>query len=375
MKVLVVLTQPPLPEGGAPGRCAVGLLRGLAAHGLEVTALAARQHFAVGGEPPADLRVEVVDVPPEPPGWSSRARRLRRPAGALAVGSFGRRVRELAAEADVMHLEEMETAWCSEGARRPAAVHIHYLVRRDRRLDAPWTRGFRATLELELGERAAIRRHRHLVASSPLIADALRRRAPGGDVVLAPLSLDSRYYEPARLDGPPTVGIIGTASWPPTANAIRRLLERVWPRVHELSPDARLRIAGRGTGSLGIRGRPGVDVVGEVDSGAAFLRDLSVLVYPLRHGSGMKVKVLEAIASGVPVVTTAAGAEGVEAGEGLVVHEDDEQLARATASILLDPGERRDRGAAARKAFLCRYAPEPAARPLIDLYRRMVEHA
>ena len=42
MKVLVVLSQPPLPEGGAPGRCAVALLRGLTAHGLDVKAIAAR---------------------------------------------------------------------------------------------------------------------------------------------------------------------------------------------------------------------------------------------------------------------------------------------------------------------------------------------
>ena len=44
MRVLVVLAQPPLPEGGAPARCAVGLLRGLQGHGLDVKALAARQH-------------------------------------------------------------------------------------------------------------------------------------------------------------------------------------------------------------------------------------------------------------------------------------------------------------------------------------------
>ena len=43
MRVLVVLAQPPLPEGGAPARCAVGLLRGLQGHGLDVKALAARQ--------------------------------------------------------------------------------------------------------------------------------------------------------------------------------------------------------------------------------------------------------------------------------------------------------------------------------------------
>jgi hypothetical protein len=64
MKVLVILSQPPLPEGGAPGRCAIGLLRGLAAHGIEVRALAARQHFAIPGEVPPDLPVEEIEVLP-----------------------------------------------------------------------------------------------------------------------------------------------------------------------------------------------------------------------------------------------------------------------------------------------------------------------
>src|SRR5205085_3334873 len=113
------------------------------------------------------------------------------------------------------------------------------------------------------------------------------------------------------------------------------------------------------------------EVLGEVASAPSFMRRLSVLLYPVERGSGMKVKVLEAIACGVPVVTTAAGAEGIEAGEGVVVTEGDEDLAQAAVSILTDEGERRERGAAAREAFLQRYAPGPATAPLLDLYRRM----
>ena len=120
MRVLVVLAQPPLPEGGAPGRCAVGLLRGLQGHGLEVTALAARQLGAASGDPPPDLPVEVVRVPPDPPGWRGRMQRLQRPRGWLSRGVFGERVRQLARDADVLHLEETDTAWCDHGTATPA---------------------------------------------------------------------------------------------------------------------------------------------------------------------------------------------------------------------------------------------------------------
>jgi glycosyltransferase involved in cell wall biosynthesis len=375
MKALVVLTQPPLLEGGAPGRCAVALLRGLRAHGVDVVALAARQHFAVGGEPPEDLPVRVVPVEPEPQGWRARANRVRRPRGDLGRGRFSVLVREEAAGADVVHLEETETAWCDEGTSIPSLVHVHYLIRRDRSWLPPWRREGRFLLETLLAERAAIRRHRYLVASSPLIAEELRRRAPEADVVLAPLSLEPSHYRPAPLHGPPTAGLIGTAGWPGTARAAERLAASIWPQIRRSVADAHLVIAGRGTDRLGLPPARDVDVLGEVESAADFLAGLSLLLFPVERGSGMKVKVLEAIATGVPVVTTPVGAEGIDAGEGVVVETSDEALAAAAARILADAGERRERGAAAREAFLRRYAPEPATLPLAELYRRMAGEA
>ena len=176
----------------------------------------------------------------EPLGpWAARLGRVRRPLGELA-GAFAERVREAAAGAALVHLEETETAWCDDGLELPSLVHLHYLARRDRDLGAPWSRQFRQVLDASRLERAAIRRHRHLVASSPLVADALRAAAPQAEIVRAPLSLDPDLYSPAPLDGPPTAGLIGTADWPPTADAIRTLVEDVWPRVELEAPDARL---------------------------------------------------------------------------------------------------------------------------------------
>lgn len=372
LRVAIALTQPPLPEGGAPGKCAIGLLRGLVAHGVDVRAVAARQSFALPGDPPSDLPVEVVPVPREAPGLRTHALAYLRPRGELGRGPFADRFRALAATADVTHLEETGAAPAGRGLAMPTVVHVHYLARRDRDLGPPWRRQFRDVALFTLAERSAIAGRRYLVASSPLVADALGRSQPQAEVVLAPLSLDPSLYPPAPLDGPPLVGVIGTASWPGTAAAMQRLVRQVWPLVLRLVPEARLVLAGRGTELLnGLAAEPGVDVLGEVPSAAAWLRDLSVLLFPIERGSGMKVKVLESIASGVPVVTTPLGAEGIEAEGGVVVASDDGELARAAASILRDETERRQRGAAARDAFLERYSPVPATRPLVDLYRRI----
>lgn len=368
--MLVALPDVPLREGRAAGRCALAMLRGLEAHGVAVRALAARAPWGMPGQPPDDIRVEVVEASPEAPGWRSRIERLRRPAGELARSEFGARVREEAQKADVLHLEEVDTAWTSEGVEVPVGLRLHYLIRRDRGLGPPWRREFRHVLEFDLAERQATRRHPVLIAASPQIADELRARAPRAQVELVPFCLDPADYPVAPLDGPPTAGVIGTASWPPTASAMTALAADVWPRVRAEAPEGRLRVAGRGTAALrDLAAMPGAEVLGEVPSGTEFLRTLSVLVYPVSRGSGVKVKVLEAIASGVPVVTTPPGAEGIDAGDGIVIETDTQRMADAVAALLRDETERRERGAAARTAFLERYAPARATEPLVALYR------
>ena len=149
-------------------------------------------------------------------------------------------------------------------------------------------------------------------------------------------------------------------------------MTHIWPRVLERVPEARLRVAGRSTSAIpDLHPGSGVELVGEVPSAAEFLRGLSLLLYPVPRGSGMKVKVLESLAAGVPVVTTRFGAEGIEPGAGVIVADDDDALVAAAVALLEDPARRRAAGDAARELFLQRYAPEPATEPLVRLYERM----
>jgi glycosyltransferase involved in cell wall biosynthesis len=375
VKALVVLPEPPLPEGTAAGRCAVGLLRGLREHGLDLSTVAARRWFAVPGEPPADLDVTVVDVPADEDPDSSRSvlQALRRPLGTIAeIPGLGATVRRLGADADVVHLEQTETLWCAYGLGLPSVNHVHHLLREDREIGPPWRAGFRGKVETVLAERRTPRLHSALVANSPFVADLLRQRYDARDVVVAPLCLSPEHYAVADPGGAPVAGFIGTAAWPPTRAAAERLVQRVWPLVRRRVPEARLLLAGRGFTDEPALAGPGVEVLGAVPSAASFMQGLSLLLHPIARGSGMKVKTLEAIASGVPVVTTERGAEGIEAEDGIVVAVEDEQLAVAAAAILRDEAERRERGAAARRAFLARYTPRRATEPLVDLYRRLV---
>ncbi|HEU4702450.1 MAG TPA: glycosyltransferase family 4 protein [Conexibacter sp.] len=377
LRVLVVLPFPPLVEGGAASRCAIGMLRGLAAHGVDLHVLAAH----LRNDPRHDVRGELPDALPvelAPIAHPSRARtrwlRFARPYGLLPTTSFGPLVRERARDADVVHFVELASASLIPLVDRPAVAQIHCLTRRDRDIRPPWTNDGRTALELLRAERRLCRRARWLLVNSQEVAAPLAAMAPEAHVAVAPLPLDPDSYAPrAPLDAP-VAGLIGTAVWPPTANAVERLLRTVWPRVLERRPDARLLLAGFGMereAFAHLPDLPGVEWRGTVPSATDFLRELGVLLYPLGRGSGAKIKVLEALALGVPVVTTPDGAEGIGDGGGLVVDVDDGALADATIALLGDDAARRAAGDAAFATFANHHAPLPATEPLLELYERM----
>jgi polysaccharide biosynthesis protein PslH len=371
VRSLLVLPQPPAAEGGAPERCSLGLVLGLREHGIEPRVLAAHQAFTPTYPRPDLPGLEVVEVSPVDVDWRHRLVNLRPPHGDLARASeFADRVREASRSVDVVHLDQIDTARCGSKVSGVAvAVGLHYRALLDQDLRLSVRRPARRHLEFVRAERAAIRGHRWIVVNSSRVADSVRPLAPGAEIVVVPLCLDPDGYEPEEAAARPgTAGLIGTGVWPPTADAIRRLLGGLWADVRRRVPGATLELAGR---SLPDVGGDGVRRLGEVPSAADFLRSLSVLAYPVGRGSGMKVKVLEALALGVPVVTTPDGAEGIPPTDGIVVATDDATLAAALAGLLSDPDERAERSRAARATFLASLSPGPATEPLADLYRRM----
>jgi glycosyltransferase involved in cell wall biosynthesis len=297
------------------------------------------------------------------------------PQAELAGEPFASRLRERSREVDIVHFDEAEAAAAIGLVAPPALAHIHCLARRDSRVWSPLRRQGRESIEALRAETRARRRARWLLVNSTAVGRALSAAAPRAEVVLAPLTLDPTLYAyPADLNAP-TAGLIGTASWPPTANAVERLLRRVWPRVLERRPDAELVLAGKGMERAAfahLPEHPGVWWRGSVRSATDFIRELGLLLYPLTAGSGTKVKVLEALALGLPVVTTPDGAEGICGRGGMVVEADDDALAAAASMLIGDPKERRAMGEAALRTFNEHHAPVPATAPVVELYERML---
>jgi glycosyltransferase involved in cell wall biosynthesis len=373
VRVLIVLPFPLLPEGGAAAKVAIGMARGLTAHGVDYRILAADGRPRQEPGPPADLPVEVMSVG-DPSG--GRWERFVRPHTALSRPPFSERIQALSQEADIVHLVELVAGSATSLLDRPTVTQLHCSTLSDGRAWNPLRHSGRISIELLRAERRVLGSSRWLLASSSEVARSLAAAAPGARVLTAPLSLDPAFYSERATLEHPVVGLIGTADWPPTAHAVERMIPDVWPLVERARPGTRLLLAGRGMQRSRfphLPDRPGVEWLGPVDSAAGFLRELGVLLYPLTKGSGLKVKVLEAMALGIPVVTTPRGAEGLGGRGGVVVETDDGRLASAVVALCDDLEARRLAGAAALETFVRHHSPAVAAQAVVELYEEMLE--
>jgi polysaccharide biosynthesis protein PslH len=164
----------------------------------------------------------------------------------------------------------------------------------------------------------------------------VRERYPSSaPAVVVPNTVDAGRYEIAALPGgAPLLVFPGAFAYPPNVDAVRWLLDEIFPAVADARPDARLLLVGSGeTAEMeAAAGRdPRIRVTGAVDDTAPFLSEATVVPVPLRAGGGTRFKVLEALASGVPVVSTAKGVEGLElvAGDEYVRAETTDEFVRA----------------------------------------------
>lgn len=198
-------------------------------------------------------------------------------------------------------------------------------------------------------------------------------RAGATRTVVAPNGVDdSLFAVPDPGDAEPVVLFFGMLSWDPNRHGITRFLREGWNVTLERVPGARLRIVGRGANSALATlaaATPGATLVGEVDSIAAELARARVVIAPLWSGGGTRIKVIEALAAGRPVVGTPLGVErlGFEDGQHGIIAAEPAEIAKGAAELLLDP-ERCARLAGAGRSHADAYRWDEVLRPARDLY-------
>lgn len=170
---------------------------------------------------------------------------------------------------------------------------------------------------------------------------------------------------------------LGNYEYPPNIDAVTWLLDEIMPLLWQKNPDAKCTIAGyampRGWAARWPDRR--IEWVGFVEDLAGLQRTCSVFVAPLREGGGSKLKVLEAMAGGLPLVTTRQGASGLQIHNGQeYLHADDAgEFARATDYLLEHPVQAASLAARARRYVRDKHDWQVAAEQLAGVYERTME--
>ena len=200
------------------------------------------------------------------------------------------------------------------------------------------------------------RRFDHVLVTAPPDRNALLELVPAGDrpsqISVLPNGVDLEYFHPnAEFQrDPETIVFSGKMSYHANISMAKYLVEEIMPRIWKFRPTARLYIVGKDPAPAikQMTQNPLITVTGTVDDIRPFLWRATVSVAPMLYGAGIQNKILEAMATGTPVVTTCLALSGLQAqpGKDLFVSDDPDGFAQAVLQVLADRELQRKTGEA-----------------------------
>lgn len=191
-----------------------------------------------------------------------------------------------------------------------------------------------------------------------------------------PTGIDPAKYIPDHSQVHfPSVFIFGSLDWRPNQEGILWFIEQVWPKVVKRNEGLKLFIAGRSAPEWmnRLKGRS-IEMVGEVDSALDFYKSKAIMAVPLLSGSGMRIKIIEALAMEKPIVSTCIGAEGLgcKSGKHLLIADKPDQFANAIQRCLDDVNLCFQLGKDGRRFVETKYNYLNLAEDLIRFYQTSV---
>ena len=176
-----------------------------------------------------------------------------------------------------------------------------------------------------------------------------------------PNGVDAQFFSPT--DGTydaDTISFIGRMDYYPNQECMQRFCDQVWPLLRQQRPQMKLLIVGAdpSPAMLALGQRPGVTVTGSVPEVQPYIRGSALMVAPLAIARGTQNKILEAMAMGVPVVTSSVAAGGVDAEpeNHLLVADTPQQIAAAVLRITQNPAQRQHFANSGRERMLSHHA-------------------
>lgn len=196
--------------------------------------------------------------------------------------------------------------------------------------------------------------------------EKLLARHPGSNIQVIPNGIDTNFYSVEKIleascrngltQCRPTILFVGSMDYHANVDAVTWFTRMAWPEIARNHPDMHFTIVGRNP-SPEVRALASdrIHVTDTVDDVRPFYASASAVVVPLRSGSGTRIKILEAMAAGVPVVSTRLGAEGIEAQDDihLLLADNVKEITLAVGRIVSST-EARARLSQAARALVCR---------------------
>lgn len=271
---------------------------------------------------------------------------------------------------DLMQIEWVGYDYCRDGLDVPAVLQAHnvesliwrrYAETEPSRLKRTYIRDqYRKFVAFERRVFAGMDR---VVAVSETDAQLAREMYGATNIAVVDNGVDVDYFAAVPRHAPsesPAILFLGALDWRPNADAVDQLLGAVFPLIRARRPDATLMIVGRRPSPALVEraaATPGVELHADVPDVRPYMSNSAVMTVPLRIGGGSRLKILEALAARLPVVSTAVGAEGLELADGthLTIADDAEAMAAALIAAIDRPEAANAQAEAGRAAVSARY--------------------
>jgi polysaccharide biosynthesis protein PslH len=209
-----------------------------------------------------------------------------------------------------------------------------------------------------------------VTATDEALFRMLAPETPGRTI---PAGVDSaRFARPSDMPRERSFIILGSLSWAPYAQSVQWFLEHVWSAYAKANPGVTLYVVGSAPPPEVQRwnGTQGVIVTGFVDDVMPLMHRCSGMIVPLLSGSGMRIKIVEAMAASLPVITTSVGVEGIEAVDGkhVLVGDRPVELRTHMDHILADPAFAREMAHKAHQLAVDHYEWASIAKGFVEVF-------
>jgi glycosyltransferase involved in cell wall biosynthesis len=363
MKILQVTNKVPFPAKDGGAIACMNMTSGFALLGHEVTVLAMNtvKHHIDSSEIPESVQdwanFRLVDVPARTSGLAALFNLLfsGKPYNAVRFisKSFSCELKRVLEENqyDVVQLEGLYVCpyipLIRKYSNAKIAYRAHNIEHEIWERTAALSKGIKKIYlkilakRIKTFEKGFLNDYDLLVPITERDGEILNRLGNKKPVQVSPTGIDTNVLFPHSKNlEHPSLFHIGSLEWAPNQEGLIWFIEKCWPLIHQKFPNLNFYIAGRNAPDWLMRyfNAPNIVFEGEIPDAYQFMNSKSIMVVPLFSGSGMRIKIIEGMALGKPIVTTPIGNEGISttSGENILIAHDEIEFVNEIGRLVND---------------------------------------